>query len=53
MQRLDQVLLQSQSDANAKYHAEVVIDLDIVRATMIADPDVNNADVSRDTHAYH
>ncbi|MBG6186120.1 bifunctional aconitate hydratase 2/2-methylisocitrate dehydratase [Flavobacterium sp. CAN_S2] len=34
-------------DANAKYFAEVVIDLDIVSEPMIADPDVNNADVSK------
>jgi aconitate hydratase 2/2-methylisocitrate dehydratase len=34
-------------DANAKYYAEVVIDLDVVEEPMIADPDVNNADVSK------
>ncbi|QXP55750.1 bifunctional aconitate hydratase 2/2-methylisocitrate dehydratase [Cellulophaga sp. HaHa_2_95] len=34
-------------DANAKYHAEVVIDLDEVAEPMIADPDVNNDDVSK------
>ncbi|MES2544734.1 MAG: bifunctional aconitate hydratase 2/2-methylisocitrate dehydratase [Bacteroidota bacterium] len=34
-------------DANAKYYAEVVIDLDLVQEPMIADPDVNNADVSK------
>ncbi len=34
-------------DANAKYFAEVIIDLDIVEEPMIADPDVNNADVSK------
>ncbi|WP_139958751.1 bifunctional aconitate hydratase 2/2-methylisocitrate dehydratase [Flavicella sediminum] len=34
-------------DANAKYHAEVVIDLDEVAEPMIADPDVNNEDVSK------
>lgn len=34
-------------DANAKYYAEVIIDLDIVDEPMIADPDVNNADVSK------
>ncbi|MBP9849332.1 MAG: bifunctional aconitate hydratase 2/2-methylisocitrate dehydratase [Flavobacterium sp.] len=34
-------------DANAKYYAEVVIDLDIINEPMIADPDVNNADVSK------
>ncbi len=34
-------------DANAKYFAEVVIDLDIIEEPMIADPDVNNDDVSK------
>ena len=34
-------------DVNAKYYAEVVIDLDIINEPMIADPDVNNADVSK------
>jgi len=34
-------------DTNAKYYAEVVIDLDIIEEPMIADPDVNNADVSK------
>ncbi|WP_447641658.1 MULTISPECIES: bifunctional aconitate hydratase 2/2-methylisocitrate dehydratase [Chitinophagaceae] len=34
-------------DANAKYYAEVVVDLDIIDEPMIADPDVNNADVSK------
>ncbi len=34
-------------DANANYHAEVVIDLDKIAEPMIADPDVNNDDVSR------
>ena len=34
-------------DDNAKYFAEVVIDLDIINQPMIADPDVNNADVSK------
>jgi aconitate hydratase 2/2-methylisocitrate dehydratase len=34
-------------DATAKYHAEVVIDLDEVAEPMIADPDVNNDDVSK------
>ncbi|MBF4494329.1 bifunctional aconitate hydratase 2/2-methylisocitrate dehydratase [Flavobacterium sp. JLP] len=34
-------------DANAKYYAEVVIDLDQIVEPMIADPDVNNADVSK------
>ncbi len=36
-----------QPDANAKYYAEVVIDLDLIAEPMIADPDVNNADVSK------
>lgn len=34
-------------DSNAKYSAEVVIDLDLVEEPMIADPDVNNPDVSK------
>ncbi|WP_375599569.1 bifunctional aconitate hydratase 2/2-methylisocitrate dehydratase [Devosia sp. Naph2] len=34
-------------DANAKYFAEVVVDLDDINEPMIADPDVNNSDVSR------
>jgi aconitate hydratase 2/2-methylisocitrate dehydratase len=34
-------------DANAKYHAEVIIDLDEISEPMIADPDVNNDDVSK------
>lgn len=34
-------------DANAKYHAEVLIDLDEIAEPMIADPDVNNEDVSK------
>ncbi len=34
-------------DANAKYYAEVVVDLDIIEEPMIADPDVNNDDVSK------
>ena len=34
-------------DANAKYYAEVVIDLDVIVEPMIADPDVNNKDVSK------
>ncbi|NRD21413.1 bifunctional aconitate hydratase 2/2-methylisocitrate dehydratase [Winogradskyella eckloniae] len=34
-------------DANAKYHAEVLIDLDEIVEPMIADPDVNNEDVSK------
>jgi aconitate hydratase 2/2-methylisocitrate dehydratase len=37
-------------DANAKYYAEVVVDLDQIAEPMIADPDVNNADVSKDIH---
>lgn len=36
-----------QPDANAKYYAEVVIDLDIIDEPMIADPDVHNEDVSK------
>jgi aconitate hydratase 2/2-methylisocitrate dehydratase len=34
-------------DANAKYYAEVEIDLDVINEPMIADPDVNNKDVSK------
>ncbi|HEY8961895.1 MAG TPA: bifunctional aconitate hydratase 2/2-methylisocitrate dehydratase [Luteolibacter sp.] len=34
-------------DANAKYHAEMVVDLDLIDEPMIADPDVNNEDVSK------
>ncbi len=34
-------------DANARYFAEVVVDLDLIDEPMIADPDVNNADVSK------
>ena len=34
-------------DADAKYFAEVVVDLDQIAEPMIADPDVNNEDVSK------
>ena len=34
-------------DDNAKYFAEVVVDLNAINEPMIADPDVNNADVSK------
>jgi aconitate hydratase 2/2-methylisocitrate dehydratase len=34
-------------DDNAEYFAEVVVDLDKIDEPMIADPDVNNADVSK------
>lgn len=34
-------------DDNAKYFAEVVVDLDEINEPMIADPDVNNPDVSK------
>ena len=34
-------------DANAKYHAEMVVDLNIINEPMIADPDVHNEDVSK------
>ncbi|MDF1710723.1 MAG: bifunctional aconitate hydratase 2/2-methylisocitrate dehydratase [Akkermansiaceae bacterium] len=34
-------------DPNAKYHAEMVVDLDIIDEPMIADPDVHNEDVSK------
>ena len=36
-----------QPDGNAKYFAEVVVDLDAIVEPMIADPDVNNIDVSK------
>ncbi|MEM6306558.1 MAG: bifunctional aconitate hydratase 2/2-methylisocitrate dehydratase, partial [Pseudomonadota bacterium] len=36
-----------QPDANAKYAAEVVVDLDAINEPMIADPDVTNADISK------
>ncbi|MBQ49366.1 MAG: bifunctional aconitate hydratase 2/2-methylisocitrate dehydratase [Zetaproteobacteria bacterium] len=34
-------------DANAKYFAEFVVDLDLIDEPVIADPDVNNEDVSK------
>ena len=34
-------------DENAKYYAEVVVELDQIDEPMIADPDVNNIDVSK------
>ena len=34
-------------DSNAKYFAEFVVDLDQIAEPMIADPDVNNVDVSK------
>ena len=34
-------------DANAKYSAEFVVDLDAIVEPMIADPDVNNEDISK------
>ena len=34
-------------DDNAKYFAEVVVDLEAINEPMIADPDVHNADVSK------
>jgi aconitate hydratase 2/2-methylisocitrate dehydratase len=34
-------------DENARYYADVVIDLDLIAEPMIADPDVNNEDVSK------
>ena len=36
-----------QPDSNAKYFAEVVVDLDTIVEPMIADPDVQNADISK------
>lgn len=34
-------------DSDAKYFAEFVVDLDVIEEPMIADPDVNNDDVSK------
>ena len=34
-------------DATAKYFREFVVDLDVINEPMIADPDVNNDDVSK------
>ena len=34
-------------DGNAKYFAEVIVDLDEINEPMIADPDVNNIDISK------
>ena len=34
-------------DVNAKYYAEFEVDLDIISQPMIADPDVNNEDISK------
>ena len=34
-------------DANAKYYAELEVDLDVINEPMIADPDVNNKDASK------
>jgi aconitate hydratase 2/2-methylisocitrate dehydratase len=34
-------------DDNAQYFAQLVVDLDVIDEPMIADPDVNNADVSK------
>jgi aconitate hydratase 2/2-methylisocitrate dehydratase len=34
-------------DDNANYFAEIVVDLDLIDEPMIADPDVNNEDVSK------
>ncbi len=34
-------------DNNAKYFAELVVDLDIIDEPMVADPDVNNDDISK------
>ncbi len=36
-----------QPDSNAKYYAEVIVDLDKIDEPMIADPDVNNIDVAK------
>ena len=34
-------------DNNAKYYAELVVDMDAIDEPMIADPDVNNEDISK------
>ncbi|OUT97022.1 MAG: bifunctional aconitate hydratase 2/2-methylisocitrate dehydratase [Betaproteobacteria bacterium TMED41] len=34
-------------DENANYFAEVIVDLDVIDEPMIADPDVNNLDISK------
>ena len=34
-------------DPNASYHAEMIVDLDIINEPMIADPDVHNDDISK------
>ncbi|WP_432473476.1 bifunctional aconitate hydratase 2/2-methylisocitrate dehydratase [Amphritea sp. HPY] len=34
-------------DDNAKYYAELVVDLDVIDEPMIADPDVNNEEISK------
>tara|TARA_B100000579_G_scaffold123007_1_gene99042 strand:+ start:33063 stop:35861 length:2799 start_codon:yes stop_codon:yes gene_type:complete len=36
-----------QPDANAKYYAELVVDLDVIDEPMIADPDVHNEDIAK------
>ncbi len=50
-QRIDEIRSGKESalkpDENAKYFAEFVVDLDQVVEPMIADPDVNNEDVSK------
>ena len=50
-QRIDEINSGSKPalrpDNDAKYYAEVEIDLDEIAAPMIADPDVNNDDVSK------
>ena len=50
-QRIDEIKSGSRPalapDADAKYAAEVVVDLDAIDEPMIADPDVNNADISK------
>ncbi|MDG2474702.1 MAG: bifunctional aconitate hydratase 2/2-methylisocitrate dehydratase [Paracoccaceae bacterium] len=35
------------ADKSAQYYAEVIVDLDIIDEPMIADPDVNNIDISK------
>ena len=36
---------------NAKYFAEMIVDLNLIDEPMIADPDVHNEDVSKTLHS--
>ena len=48
--KLKMVVTSTISDSNAKYHAELTVDLDTINEPMIADPDVENEDISKDIH---